>query len=132
KETEEQFLGSQLANAANSATAEEFRADPHDLIANLLLHDTSPPRLRDDVVPRGLHASAQRREDCYHRRGHHRIAEGPPLGNRNAHGVLGLPGYELITQPSIAVLVLTVTDLLIMLLTWRESCQGRTLRETWP
>lgn len=121
----------QLADAAKSVTAEELREDPHDLIANLLLHGVShlgsatTSFLAAYLLLHGVVKIA--------------IIVALITGSLKVYpwaigaltAFLVFQGYELITQPSVGVAVLTVIDLLIVLLTWREWRQGRTLRETW-
>lgn len=120
-----------LQHAAAVATSDELAEDPHDLIANLVLHGAAHLHhttlvfaavylLVHGVVKLGIVIALL-------------------VGSRRiypwAMGALGLfllfQLYELVTKPSIGVAVLTVFDAVIIWLTWREWRRGRELRTTW-
>lgn len=121
----------QLRGAAERATARERAEDPHDLIANLILHGASHLHGRSVwfvaayLLVHGLVKLA--------------IVVALLIGSRGIYpwaiGALGVflvfQLYELVVQPSAAVAVLTVLDAAIIWLTWREWRRGRELRTTW-
>lgn len=121
----------QLYGAATAVTAEELSEDPHDLIANLIVHGVSH-----------LHASAQLFVAAYlllHGLVKIAIVIALLIGSRRVYpwaiAALGafliFQLYELVTRPSVGVAVLTVFDAVIIWLTWREWRRGRELRLTW-
>jgi uncharacterized membrane protein len=119
-EAEERFHGGQLADAAKSMTAEELREDPHDLIANLLLHGLSHGGSATTSVLAAyvlLHGVVKIAIIVALTTGSLKVY---PWAIGALTAFLVLRGYQLITQPSIEVVVLTVADLMIVLLTWRE------------
>ncbi|MBM7502790.1 DUF2127 domain-containing protein [Agromyces aurantiacus] len=120
-----------LLGAARAVTAHELAEDPHDVLANLLVHgvqhlDLGTSRfLAAYLLLHGLVKLA--------------IVAALLLGTRRVYpwAIAALLGFlvfqvtQLIAAPTVTVLVLTVFDVLIVVLTWREWRQGRTLRETW-
>lgn len=120
----------QLATAAQGVTAEELSEDPHDLIANLLLHgvahlDSAATAflaaylLLHGVVKLGIITALIV--------GSLRVY---PWAIAALTAFLIFQGYELVVHPSAGVAVLTVIDALIVWLTWREWRHGHTLRDT--
>lgn len=121
----------QLTSATNAVTAEELSEDPHDLIANLLVHGVSH-----------LHAGAQLFIVAYlmlHGVVKLAIVIALFIGSRRVYpwAMAGLGAfvifqvYELVKSPSIGVVILTIVDVVIIWLTWREWRRNRELRKTW-
>ena len=120
-----------LIGIAERLTAAERSEDPHDVLANLLLHgvahlDSSGKTfLAAYLLLHGIVKLA--------------IVVALLIGSRRiypwAMAALGLflifQIYEMFTQPSVGVAVLTVLDAVIIWLTWREWRRGRELRDTW-
>jgi uncharacterized membrane protein len=120
-----------VQSAARAATSGELAEDPHDLIANLVLHGAAHLQHGSLVfaavylLVHGLVKLA--------------IVIALLIGSRGiypwAMAALGafliFQVYELVTRPSIGVAVLTVFDAIIIWLTWREWRRGRELRTTW-
>ena len=121
----------QLIGLAGSLTAAELAEDPHDLLANLLLNGVAhlgsggKTFLAAYLLLHGVVKLA--------------IVVALLIGSRRiypwAMAALGLflifQIYEMFTQPSVGVAVLTVFDAVIIWLTWREWRRGRELRDTW-
>lgn len=120
-----------LLSAANRVTAEELSEDPHDLIANLIVHGAA--RLHSGGV---LFVAAYL---LLHGVVKLAIVVALLVGSRRVYpwamAALGVflifQLYELVTKPSVGVAVLTVFDAVIIWLTWREWRRGRELRTTW-
>lgn len=121
----------QLFGAANAVTAEELSEDPHDLIANLIINGVSH-----------VHAGAVMFVAAYlllHGAVKIAIVIALLIGSRRVYpwamAALGafliFQVYELVTNPSIGVAILTVFDAVIIWLTWREWRRNRELRDTW-
>ncbi|MGH1525315.1 DUF2127 domain-containing protein [Leifsonia sp. L25] len=121
----------ELRGAVGSATAEELSEDPHDLIANLLIHGVSH-----------LHAGSVAFVAAYlllHGVVKIAIVIALLVGSRRVYpwamaalgAFLVFQLYELVTKPSLGVAVLTVFDAVIIWLTWREWRRNRELRNTW-
>lgn len=120
-----------LIGVAKDLTATELAEDPHDLLANLLLHGVAhldsggKNFLAAYLLLHGVVKLA--------------IVVALLVGSRRiypwAMAALGLflifQIYEMFTQPSIGVAVLTVFDAVIIWLTWREWRRDRELRDTW-
>lgn len=122
---------SQLQGAAKAVTGEELSEDPHDLIANLILHGASH-----------LHNGAVWFVAAYlllHGVVKIAIVIALLIGSRRVYpwamaalgAFLVFQLYELIIRPSISVAILTVLDAVIIWLTWREWRRNRELRNTW-
>lgn len=121
----------QLASLVHLLTAEELSEDPHDLFATLLLHGvahlgaTTTTMLAAYVLLHGVVKVA--------------IVIALLLGSRRVYpwaiGALGIflviQLVSLVATPSVGVVVLTVLDAVIILLTWREWHENRTLHDTW-
>ncbi|WP_426625412.1 DUF2127 domain-containing protein [Leifsonia sp. McL0607] len=120
-----------LHQAAGAATAGERAEDPHDLIANLIVHGVAHLQ-HGSIVFAALYL-------LVHGVVKLAIVIALLIGSRGiypwAMGALGafliFQVYELVTNPSIAVAILTVFDAIIIWLTWREWRRGRELRTTW-
>lgn len=120
-----------LIDTATALTAGELAEDPHDLIANLIVHGVS----RLDV-------GAVRFVAAYlllHGIVKLAIVVALLIGSRRVYpwamAALGafvlFQLYELVTRPSVGVVVLTIFDAVIIWLTWREWRRNRELRNTW-
>ena len=120
-----------LIGLTENLTAPELSEDPHDVLANLLLHGVAhigsggKNFLAAYLLLHGIVKLA--------------IVVALLIGSRRiypwAMAALGLflifQIYEMFTQPSVGVAVLTVFDAVIIWLTWREWRRGRELRDTW-
>ncbi|WP_022879097.1 DUF2127 domain-containing protein [Microbacterium sp. B19] len=120
-----------LVSAANAATARELAEDPHDVIANLLVHGVAH-----------LNAGSKTFIAAYlllHGVVKLAIVIALLIGSRGVYpwamAALGafvlFQLFELVRSPSIGVVVLTLLDILIIWLTWREWRRNRELRHTW-
>ncbi|AYG03397.1 DUF2127 domain-containing protein [Gryllotalpicola protaetiae] len=121
----------QLRGAAHTVTAGELAEDPHDVLANLLLHgvahlDTGGTAfLAVYLLVHGVVKLA--------------IVVALLVGSRRIYpwaiaalgAFLVFQVYELVTAPTVGVAVLTAFDTAIIWLTWREWRRGRELRDTW-
>jgi uncharacterized membrane protein len=120
----------QLDSLARSVTAEELGEDPHDLVANLLLRSTAHAGhgtllfvalylIVHGVVKLAIIAA---------------IIWGAERIYPWAIGALVVftvfQAVELVLHPTIGVALLTLLDLVIVVLTWREWRQHRSLRDT--
>jgi len=121
----------QVKSAAHAATSNELTEDPHDLVANLLVHGVSH-----------LHTGSQMFIAAYlvlHGVVKLAIVVALLVGSRRVYpwamAALGafvvFQVYELVTAPSVGVVVLTILDVVIIWLTWREWRRNRELRKTW-
>ncbi len=121
----------QLANLAQGITAKELSKDPHDTLANLVVHGVE-----------GLDTGTMEFVGAYlllHGVVKIAIVVALLLGSRRVYpwtiaalaGFLVFQLYELIVHPSVLVAALTVLDALIIWLTWREWRRGHTLREAF-
>jgi len=121
---------SQLAGAAHAVTANELAEDPHDIVANLLVHGVASLGsagvgfLALYLLLHGVVKLA--------------IVVALLLGSRKIYpwAIAGLIAflifqvYELFVGPTIGLVLLSAFDLVIVALTWREWRHGRTLHET--
>ena len=120
-----------LQHVAHTATSGELAEDPHDLIANLIVHGAAHLQ-RGSLVFAAVYL-------LVHGVVKLAIVVALLVGSRRiypwAMAALGafliFQVYELVTKPSIGVAVLTVFDAVIIWLTWREWRRGRELRTTW-
>ena len=119
-----------LAALVRRFTAGELAADPHDVIANLLVRSTSDltePELRFLGVYFVVHGGVKLALVVA-------IAVGAVRIYPWAMGVLGafvvFQVVELVLHPGIPLVVLTLLDLIVIALTWREWRRGRSLRDT--
>ncbi|MDO8150485.1 DUF2127 domain-containing protein [Isoptericola sp. b408] len=120
----------QLRDAADALTAPELAEDPHDLLAHVLLRGV-------ENLDAGT-ASFLAAYLLIHGVVKIGIVGALVLGTRRVYpwavavllAFLGYQVYELVVHPTVVVALLTVFDALIVLLTWREWREGRTLRET--
>lgn len=121
----------QLLHLVQTITRRELIEDPHDAVATFLLHSVAhldagtTTFLAAYVLLHGVVKLA--------------IVAALLLGSRRVYpwaiGALVLfliyQVYALIVGPTVGMAVLTVLDLAIVLLTWREWRHGRTLHDTW-
>jgi uncharacterized membrane protein len=120
-----------VQHAARAATSEELAEDPHDLIANLLLHGVAHLQHGSIVfaaIYLLVHGVVKLAIVIALLAGTRRIY---PWAMAALGAFLIFQMYELVTAPSIGVAVLTVFDAVIIWLTWREWRRGRELRTTW-
>lgn len=122
---------SQLKHTASVLTAKELSEDPDDLLANLIVHGATHLQTQSDLfiglflLLHGLVKIA--------------IVTALVLGSRRVYpwaiGALLLflvyQGYEIIVAPSPFMIALTLLDIVIVVLTWREWRAHRTLRDTF-
>lgn len=120
-----------LQHAAARATSRELAEDPHDLIANLIVHGAAHLH-HGSIVFAAVYL-------LVHGIVKLAIVVALLIGSRRiypwAMAALGafliFQVYELVTRPSIGVAILTAFDAVIIWLTWREWRRGRELRTTW-
>ena len=120
----------QLTGLAEAVTAHELAEDPHDLLAHLLLHGVAAASA-GSLLLAGVYL-------IVHGVVKLAIVLALVLGKRRVYpwaiAALGvftlLQLVELVLQPTVTVALLTVLDVVIIALTWREWRHGRTLRET--
>ncbi|WP_022880861.1 DUF2127 domain-containing protein [Gryllotalpicola ginsengisoli] len=120
----------QLRGAAQAVTARELAEDPHDILANLLVHGVAHLGAGDVgflavyLLVHGVVKAA--------------IVVALVLGSRRIYpwaiaaliAFVVFQVYELVVGPSAGLVLLTVFDAAIVALTWREWRHGRTLHET--
>jgi uncharacterized membrane protein len=120
----------QILGITQDVFAHELAEDPDDPIATLLLHSIAHLNQGDTLflaaylLVHGIVKLA--------------VVVALLIGNRRVYpwaivvliGFLIFQLYELVTAPSVGVVVLTVLDAVIIWLTWREWRHGRTLHET--
>lgn len=121
----------QLEGLVRRATAEELREDPSDLLANAVVHATS-----------GLPASATGFAAVYlllHGLVKLGIVAAVFVGTRKVYpfAVVALAAFlvwqvwTLAHAPGVGMALLTVIDVLVLALTWREWRHHRSLRQVW-
>lgn len=126
------FVGpTRLQGAADAVTAHELSQDPHDVIANLIrngvahLGKSGVAFLAIYLLLHGVVKLA--------------IVIAILVGSKRVYpwAIAALIAfvifqvYEMFTNPSAGMAALTVFDVIIILLTWREYRQDRELRDTW-
>ena len=120
----------QISSIAKALTAEELREDPHDLVANLVLHGaatiTSGTALFAALYLI-VHGVVKVAIVVALVIGAHRIY---PWAIAALIGFVVFQIVEMIAHPSVGVALLTVLDVVIIGLTWREWRQRRTFRQT--
>ena len=124
------FSHAQLDSLARSVTAEELTEDPHDLVANLLLHTAAHAghgTLLFVALYLIVHGVVKLAIIAALIWGAERIYPWA-IGALVAFTVFQL--VEFVLHPSVSVALLTVLDIVIIALTWREWRQHRSLRET--
>ena len=121
----------QIGSLARALTAEELREDPHDLIANLVLHGaaaiTSGTALFAALYLI-VHGVVKVAIVVALVIGAHRIY---PWAIAALVGFVVFQVVEMVAHPSVGVALLTVLDVVIVGLTWREWRQRRTFRLTF-
>ncbi|MBT2504159.1 DUF2127 domain-containing protein [Curtobacterium sp. ISL-83] len=126
------FLRPAQINAlAQSATSEELREDPHDLISNLLLHGAA--HLSGSAALLGaiyliFHGAVKLAIIVALLRGTRRVY---PWAIAALGAFLVLQVVQFSIHPSVGVALLSVMDAVIIVLTWREWREGRTLPDAW-
>lgn len=119
-----------LAAEARALTAHELAEDPRSIVANLVLHGAERLDARTSTflaVYLLLHGVVKVA-----------IVAALLLGSRRVYpwaiaalvAFLGYQAYLLATKPTVLMVLLTIFDALIVVLTWREWRHGRTLHET--
>ena len=121
----------QVDSLAHSFTAEELSEDPQDLVANLLLHSTAHVAhgtLLFVALYLIVHGAVKVAIVLALIFGAERVYPW-------AIAVLGLftvfQAVEFVLHPSVSVALLTLLDVVVIALTWREWRQRRSLRETF-
>jgi uncharacterized membrane protein len=120
-----------LLGAATALTAKELSEDPHDLLANLLVHGAThlgSSGIAFIAAYLLLHGAVKLAIVVALLIGSRRVY---PWAMAALGAFLIFQIYELVTAPSLGVAVLTVFDAVIIWLTWREWRRGRELRDTW-
>jgi uncharacterized membrane protein len=119
----------QISSVAHRITAGELAEDPHDLIAHLVLHGAAALSAEATLYVAlylVLHGVVKVAVVIALLRGSERV-------HPWAIGALGVflvaQVVELVVHPSLGVVALTVFDAAIILLTWREWRQHRSLRD---
>jgi len=120
----------QVLGLARAVTGEELREDPHDLVANLVLHGAA----HLDGSATGFLAAYL----LVHGAVKVALVVALLLGSRRVYpwaiaaliAFLLFQGYELIVAPTWGMAALTAIDAAILALTWREYRHGRTLHQT--
>jgi uncharacterized membrane protein len=116
---------------AHSLTAGELSEDPHDLVANLILHGASHLTsgstffIAAYLVVHGLVKVA--------------LVVALIIGARRVYpwaiavliAFTVFQAYELVAHPSVGIVLLTVLDIVIVVLTWREWRQDHVLSDTF-
>ncbi|MEH0108190.1 DUF2127 domain-containing protein [Tersicoccus sp. MR15.9] len=123
------FSPAALVTLSQTLTAEELRQDPHDLIANLIVHGAAHLT--------GTSAKIGAVYLLFHGIVKLAIVVALLIGTRRIYPwAMGALGVFLVIQivqfaiaPSVGVALLTVLDALILWLTWREWRHGRSLRD---
>lgn len=119
-----------IASVVNRLTTEELLEDPHDLIANLLIHHTN--HLSEHVLIIGgvyliVHGLVKLAIVIALIRGATKVY---PWAIAALSLLTIYQIIEFILHPSIGLAALTAIDAIIIALTWREWRQGHSLRNT--
>ncbi|MFC4243885.1 DUF2127 domain-containing protein [Gryllotalpicola reticulitermitis] len=126
------FIGpAQLKGMANAVTAHELSQDPDDTIANFIRHEAAHLDSNSVVflaIYLLLHGIVKLAIVIALLVGSKRVY---PWAIAALIAFVLFQLYELITAPSIGFVLLTVFDLVIIWLTWREWRRDRELRDTW-
>ena len=121
----------QITAIAQNATTGELQQDPHDLVANLILHGAASLS-RDAAVTTAvfllLHGIVKVGIVAALLRGTRRLY---PLAIVALTGFLIWQGIDMALHPSIGVAALMAIDVFVIALTWREWRNHRTLRDVW-
>lgn len=120
-----------LLHAAHAVTSAELAEDPHDLIANLIVHGAAHLQ-HGSIVFAAIYL-------LVHGVVKLAIVAALLVGSRRVYpwamAALGafliFQLYELVTAPTVGIAILTVFDAVIIWLTWREWRRDRELRTTW-
>jgi uncharacterized membrane protein len=126
------FVGpSRLQGAADRVTAHELSEDPHDVIANLIRHGAAhlgASGVAFLAIYLLLHGVVKVAIVIAILIGSKRVY---PWAIAALIAFVIFQVYEIVVHPSAGVVALTVFDVIIILLTWREWRHDRPLRETW-
>ncbi|WP_298226775.1 DUF2127 domain-containing protein [Gryllotalpicola sp.] len=120
----------QLQGDVGAVTARELREDPHDILANLLVHGVAHLGSGDMTflaVYLLLHGVVKLAIVAALLRGSAKVY---PWAIAALLAFVAFQVYQLLTAPTITVAALTLFDVVIVWLTWREWRLGRTLRAT--
>jgi uncharacterized membrane protein len=120
----------QLLGAAQAMAAGELLEDPDDLLVNLVLHGIQGLQVGTEVflaVYLLAHGLVKLLVVAALLRGTRRVY---PWVVAVLVGFLAYQGYQLIVAPTVVMVALTVLDLAVVVLTWREWRHGRLLRQT--
>ncbi|MGW2091058.1 DUF2127 domain-containing protein [Promicromonospora sukumoe] len=114
-----------------AAVAEELREDPHDLVANLLLHQAAG--LDHGAAVAGglfllLHGVVKVGVVAALLAGSRRVY---PWAVGALSVLLAVQLVQLVLSPGIGVVALVVLDALILALTWHEWRVGRSFHDAW-
>ncbi|MFD1721280.1 DUF2127 domain-containing protein [Amnibacterium endophyticum] len=126
------FIGPQRLDAlAQSFTAEELQEDPHDLVAHLVLHGAAAATsggLLFAAVYLLVHGVVKLAVVAALIAGAHRVQPWA-IGVLIAFVVFQL--VEMTMHFSIGLVLITLLDLVVIVLAWREYRKRRTFREAW-
>lgn len=121
----------QLLDAARAMTTRELTEDPHDILANLLLHGLERLGAGTAIflaVYLLLHGVVKLAIVAALLLGTPRVY---PWAIAALLAFLAYQLYEIVVAPSPTVIILTIFDAVIIALTWREWRHGRALHDTW-
>lgn len=121
---------SNITTVVHRLTVEELSEDPHDLIANLLIHGTShlaTGSLRFLAIYFLIHGIVKLAIVTAIIVGAVRVY---PWAITALSALTVFQIVEFVLHPSAGVAILTVLDIVIIALTWREWRQHRDLRDT--
>lgn len=126
------FLGPQrIQHLAHQVTGNELQQDPHDLIANLIVHGAAHLTTGAAVLAAIyliFHGGVKLAIVIALMFGRPRVY---PWALAGLTAFLILQIVQLILHPTVGVGVLTIFDAIIIVLTWREWREHRVLPEAW-
>jgi len=125
------FSPDRLIGVARWLTAPELAEDPHDALANFLLHSVVHLGAKTTTFLAFyllIHGVVKVVIVWALLRGTRRVY---PWAIAALTAFLGYQLYELVVAPTVSVLLLTIFDAIIIALTWREWRHDRTLHATW-
>jgi uncharacterized membrane protein len=120
----------QLTAIALAVTAQELSEDPNDRVAHLILHGaaaSTPGSILFAALYLIVHGVVKLAIVLALIFGAHRIY---PWAIAVLSGFAVFQIVELVLHPSVSLVLLTLLDVVIIVLTWREWRQRRTLRQT--
>lgn len=121
----------QIVDAVRIATAGELREDPHDLLAHLLLHGATSLSTGTAVLGAVyliVHGAVKLGILAALFRGTTRVY---PWAITALVGFLVWQCAQLATAPTLGIAALTVFDVVVIALTWREWRNHRGIRDAW-